>query len=115
MVHTGVLRNLDITGVARVRMGERYVAHPVVAFGVQVDDQGVGFGPLPEALVTPGKRVGDGDEGEGVVLRRPLVLFVLAWIAADLGEALVLKQAAAARVRVHRIEDAPTYRIGVPA
>jgi len=36
-----------------------------------------------------------------------LTLFVLARVAADLGEALVLKQAATARVRMHRIEDAP--------
>src|SRR4029077_10987998 len=71
--------------------------------------------PLPEALVARGKRVGDGHEGEGVVLRRPLMLFVLARVAADLGEALVLKQAATARVRMHRIKDTPAGCVHVPA
>src|SRR5262249_3725259 len=73
------------------------------------------LGPLPETLVAPGKRVGDSNVGEGVVLRWPLMLFVLAWVAADLGEALVLKQAATARVRMHRIKDALAGRVHVPA
>ena len=115
VVHARRLGDLDVPAVARVRMGQRHVAHPIVAFGVQVNDQRIGLGPLPEAFIAPGKRVGDGDEGEGVVLRRPLMLFVLAWVAADLREALVLKQAATARVRMHRIEDAPAGRVHVPA
>src|SRR5262249_18791349 len=114
VVHAGVLGNLGIAGVAWVRMGERHVAYPVVAFSVQMHDQRVGLGTLPEALVAPGKRVGDGNEGEWVVLCRPLMLLVLAWIATNLGEALVLKQATAARMRVHRIEDASAGRVHVP-
>src|SRR5262245_11428690 len=43
------------------------------------------------------------------------MLFVLAWVAADLREALVLKQAATTRVRMHRIEDAPSCCVDIPA
>ena len=43
------------------------------------------------------------------------MLFMLAWIAADLRKALVLKQAATAGVRMHRIEDAPAFCVDVPA
>src|SRR5262245_31933598 len=43
------------------------------------------------------------------------MLFVLAWIAADLREALVLKQAATARVRMHGIKDVAAGGVDVPA
>ena len=43
------------------------------------------------------------------------MLFVLTRVAADLGEALVLEQAATASVRMHRIKDAPACCVDVPA
>jgi hypothetical protein len=61
---------------------------------VQVDDEGIGDGTAPQALVARRERVGDGNEGERVTFRRPLVLLVLARVAADLGEALVLEEPA---------------------
>jgi hypothetical protein len=80
-----------------------------------VDDEGIARGTGPQALVARRKRVGDGDEGERIAFRRPLVLLVLARVAADLGEALVLEEPAAARVRMDTVEHAPTLGVLVPA
>src|SRR5262249_62292729 len=99
MVHARGGRDLDVASVARIGVGQRDVARPVVALGVQVDDERIRRRALPEALVARRERVGNWDEGERIVLRWPLVLLVLARIAADLGEALVLEDPAAARAR----------------
>src|SRR5882672_7439606 len=96
-------------------MVERHVADPVVALGVRLDNQWVGVWALPQSVKLAGEWVRNGHEGEGVILRWPLVLFVLAWIASHLREAYVVEEAAAAGVRVHRVEYAPSVSIRIPA
>ena len=91
------------------------MALPVLGAGVGVHDEGIGSRPLEHGVDFLGEGVGDGDEGEGVALRRPVVLLVLARVAPDLGEALVGEDAAAGRMGLDGVEDGATGLVLVPA
>ena len=104
MVHARRLGQLHVAGVPWVGVGQRDVSDPVVTFGMRVNDQGIGRGSLPQPIHRHRERIRDGDEGERIVLGRPLVLFVLARVASYLREARILEEAAAAGVRMHGVE-----------
>ena len=91
------------------------MALPVLGAGVRVHDQRVALRSLEKGVYLLCKRVGDGHEGEGIALRRPGVLFVLARVAPHLGEAVVHEQTSAAGMALDGVEHAAAIRTGVPA
>src|SRR5437867_2800539 len=100
----------------RVGMDERAAALPVLRGYLGMDHQRVCVRSLENAVGLAGERVGHGGVGEGELVRRIKMVFMLAWVAARLGEAKVQDHPPAARhMRRYGIEDAPSLPILIEA
>ena len=92
------------------------MAVPVLGVRVRVHDQRVRTGALHHAVARVREGVRRDRVGERVTLRRPLVLLVLAGVAAHLCEPRVREEApGAGHVRIDGVEDLPPLRVHVIA
>ena len=115
-VHADVVLEVQVVAVPRVRVPQRRVPLPVFRVGVRVDHQRVRVRPLQDGVYFFRERVRHCGVGEGVPLGRPLVLLMLARVAAHLREAGIDEDAPAARhVGVNGVEHATARGVDVVA